>query len=58
MGTGEKVDTQVYEEISAVGSIFPDTENYHIRMPCHHMVWSKFREVFRRYLAKVKAEEF
>ena len=55
--TGEKIEVQVSEEFSAVDSILPNTEDFHIRMPCHHMVWSEFRELFWSYLAKLKAEE-
>jgi hypothetical protein len=51
MVTGRKVEIQLISEyISAVGSIISNTEMYHIRISCHHMVWSKFREIFGEIL--------
>jgi hypothetical protein len=57
MVTRKKVQVQVSKEISAVDSIFPNTKDYHVRMPCHHIFRFEFREPVRSYLAKLKAEK-
>lgn len=56
MITRKKIQVQISKEISAVDGIFPNTKDYHVRMPYHHMFRSEFRELVCSYLAKLKAE--